>query len=186
MTSEYIYWCTKRIHHTCLLTDGCTGVGSYFSLYSGAQLSLGSGGDMNLHPAGFRTAWTPQSVREGCVKAKLLKGWHILVSYESKISQSGVILYGISHHFITFCTRMIFKAIFMCHKTVRIRGLKKYCERFREVVSKIDWSPVLDSVGVDSAWEVFKCRFLDVVNVMAPIKRVGVKQRSSPWFNQRF
>lgn len=108
----------------------------------------------------------------------------ILVSDKSKISQSGVIVYGISDNFITFCTRRIFKDIFKCHKTVRIRGLKKYCvEKFREEVGKIDWSPVLDSVGVDSAWEVFKCRFLDVVNVMAPIRRVRVKQRSSPWFN---
>ena len=38
---------------------------------------------------------------------------------------------------------------------------------------KIDWSPVLDSVGVDSAWEAFKCRFLDVVNVMAPIRHLS-------------
>ena len=50
-------------------------------------------------------------------------------------------------------------------------------------MGKIDWSPVLDSVGVDSAWEVFKCRFLDVVNVMAPIRLVRVKQRSRTWFN---
>ena len=54
---------------------------------------------------------------------------------------------------------------------------------FREQVGKIDWSPVLYSVGVDSAWAVFKCRFLDVVNVMTPIRWVCVKQRSSPWFN---
>ena len=108
----------------------------------------------------------------------------ILVSDKSKISQSGVLVYGISDNFITFCTRRIFKDIFKYHKTIRIRALKKYCvEKFREEVGKIDWSPVLESVGVDSAWEDFKCRFLDVVNVMAPIKRVGVKQRSSPWFN---
>lgn len=42
----------------------------------------------------------------------------ILVSDKSKISQSGVIVYGISDHFITFCTRRIFKDIFKCHKTV--------------------------------------------------------------------
>ena len=51
----------------------------------------------------------------------------ILVSDKSKISQSGVIVYGISDHVITFCTRKIFKDVFKCHKTVRIRGLKKYC-----------------------------------------------------------
>ena len=75
----------------------------------------------------------------------------ILVSDKSKISQIVVIIYGISDHFITFCTR-IFKYIFKCHKTIRIRGLNKYCvEKFREEEGKIDWSPVLDSAAVDSA-----------------------------------
>jgi hypothetical protein len=75
-------------------------------IYSGAQLSLGTG-KMVTHPpilklyfcspqfyhctviqntapvcfrtmpAGFRTAHTPQSMQTGCVKAKLLKGWCI-------------------------------------------------------------------------------------------------------------
>ena len=94
-----------------------------------------------------------------------------------------LIPYTTCDNFITFCTRRIFKDIFKCHKTIRIRELKQYCvEKFREEVDQIDWSPV-HSVWVDSGLEAFKCRFLDVVNVMAPIGRVRVKQRSSPWFN---
>lgn len=108
----------------------------------------------------------------------------ILVSDKSQILQSGVIVYGISDHFITFCTRRVFKDIVKCHKTVRIKRLKKYCvEIFRAQEGKIVWASVLDSVGVDSAWEAFKCRFLEVVNGMVPIRWVIVKLRYIPWFN---
>jgi hypothetical protein len=52
---------------------------------------------------------------------------------------------------------------------------------FREEVGKMDWSSVLDSVGLDCAWEPFTCRFFDMVNVMAPIRWVRVLI-SSPFF----
>ena len=36
---------------------------------------------------------------------------------------------------------------------------------------------------VDGAWDLFNQLFLQVVNSMAPLKQIRIKQRSSPWLN---
>lgn len=57
----------------------------------------------------------------------------IMVSDKANISQHGVIPYGISDHFMTFCTRKVHRETFSNHKTVKMRSLKNYCvESFKE------------------------------------------------------
>ena len=78
----------------------------------------------------------------------------IMVSDVDKISQQGVLPSGLSDHFILYCTR----------KTV-------------------DWSPVLNCLDVNKKWTHFTDLFMPIVDSLAPLKKVRLKQRSEPWFS---
>jgi hypothetical protein len=49
---------------------------------------------------------------------------HILCNFKENIVNSGVITTGISDHFMTFCTRKIFRGHFKSHNIIKIRSLK--------------------------------------------------------------
>lgn len=51
----------------------------------------------------------------------------ILVSDVCNISQQGVIAYGLSDHFITYCTRKVQRKTFSSHKCIKIRSFRNYC-----------------------------------------------------------
>ena len=44
-----------------------------------------------------------------------------------------------------------------------------------------DWSKCLESTCVDAAWHEFKETFMNIVNTIAPVKEVRLKQRTEPW-----
>lgn len=108
----------------------------------------------------------------------------ILVSDPLTISQSGVLIYGISDHFLTYCTRKLQRVTFNSHKTIKIRSLKNYnADKLREKIQLLDWSPVLNTTDINMAWDHFKHLFISVIDMVAPTRSVRIKQRSSPWFN---
>ncbi len=110
----------------------------------------------------------------------------ILVSDEKYISQKGVIEYGISDHNIIFCTRKRSKIRFSNHKTVRIRSLKTYnIDVFKDDLKRVNWNDIQNISIVDDAWKLFKVLFLKVVDKMALLRQVRVKQRTSPWMDQK-
>lgn len=46
----------------------------------------------------------------------------IMVSDTCKISQKGVIVYGISDHFLTYCTRKVRRSPVNCHNSIKSRS----------------------------------------------------------------
>lgn len=107
----------------------------------------------------------------------------ILVSDKLRIASSGVTGCCLSDHFGIYCTRKLRKPLFGCHNTVKMRSLKNYNkEAFIESLNKKDWSQVLHC-DVDNAWDHFKTMLTEVVDSLAPIKMVRIKQISQPWFN---
>ena len=107
---------------------------------------------------------------------------HIICSTQDKISKSGVLPIAISDHFATFCTRKIKKDTYNSHKTISARSMKKYSkESFCEILTQVDWSPVLSSQDANSAWLNFKSIFLKALDIIAPTKLIRIKQRSAPW-----
>lgn len=108
----------------------------------------------------------------------------VLVSDKSRITESGGIDYGLSDHSIVFCTRKIKKAVFNCHRSIRIRSLKRYSKEARnDCLNLANWSGVLQCKEVDKAWCLCKGMFLEVVDKVAPFKVVRVKQRTESWIN---
>lgn len=108
----------------------------------------------------------------------------VLTSDKSKISNSGVIDYGLSDHSMIFCTRKTCKSVFKCHSSVRSRSLKNYnIETLLTSLGSLDWSNVFLSSSVDEAWSYFKLLFLSTVDKIAPLKTCRIKVRTEPWVN---
>lgn len=108
----------------------------------------------------------------------------VLTSDRSKISRSGVTEYGLSDHYIIFCTRKIQRAAVNCHNTIRFRFLKDYSiESLAAALGDLDWSHVFNCTSVEKAWSVFRSLFLSVIDQLAPMKVVRVKVRTELWVN---
>ena len=109
---------------------------------------------------------------------------HIITnSYASQISQSGVIINGLSDHFITYCTRKKIKEVLpKKHHQVKIRSRKNYSkDNFTALLSEADWSKVHTAADVDGAWTEFSNIFMNALDTVAPVRVVRIKQKSDPW-----
>jgi hypothetical protein len=107
-----------------------------------------------------------------------------MVTDKNKISQSGIVPYYISDHSGIFCSIKKTKTKFQIHNNIKLRSMKNYNrETFVEFLEQIDWSPILNINDVDIAWLMFKNALLNVIDEIAPVKHVRIKQNSQPWIN---
>ena len=108
----------------------------------------------------------------------------IFVSESANISQSGVLPIGFSDHQVIYCTRKLFRCKVGTHKSIKLRSCKHYDRTvFNNMLSDIDWNCVYSSKHVDEAWQYFTTHFCSILNRVAPLKEVRVKQRTEPWFD---
>ena len=88
---------------------------------------------------------------------------------------------GLSDHLITFCSRKIIRGLVGKHKTIKIRSLKNYSAiSLLNNLRNIDWSTVTNCYDVNEAWYNFKTRFIEVLDVVAPIKHIRIKSKTEP------
>ena len=107
----------------------------------------------------------------------------ILISDTSKISNSGVINSSISDHCIIYCCRKISKDVFGKHNTVKLRSLKNYDQEvFTNKLRNINWYLVTDCEDINKAWKMFSNLFMSVIDQVAPVKQVRLKQKTEMWF----
>ena len=52
---------------------------------------------------------------------------------------------------------------------------------FQTKLNQADWSGVTDSLDVESAWLEFSIFFRSILDLVAPIKQVRLKQITEPW-----
>ena len=110
---------------------------------------------------------------------------HIICNNENKICQSGTLGFGLSDHLVTYCTRKVLKSqIIGKHKVIKIRSLRNYSVGdLLATLSSADWSGVYCS-DVNQAWINFKTVFLQILDIVAPIKEIRLKNRTEPWMNK--
>ncbi len=107
---------------------------------------------------------------------------HIMVNNSEKVCQYGVIPIGVSDHFLTFVSRKVVRGTFNAHNTVKIRSMKYYSkDKLNNLLADVDWSSVIDNDDVDYAWSCFHDIFLNVLDSIAPVKQVRLKQRTEEW-----
>ena len=69
-------------------------------------------------------------------------------------------------------------------KYVKIRSLKNYTKKeFILKLVRADWSQCFNACNINTAWSAFRDIFLSVVNTIAPVKEVRLKQRTEPWIS---
>jgi hypothetical protein len=108
----------------------------------------------------------------------------IFVSDHHKISQSGVINVGLSDHCLIYCTRKVKKEQFKKHNSIRMRSLKNYSvENLNNKLNEVNWFDIINCDTVEVAWARFKTIFCNILDELAPVKSVRLKQRSEPWIN---
>ena len=109
---------------------------------------------------------------------------HILTNTSDLIRDSGVILNGFSDHLITYCSRGGVKEIFSDSNVKYVRSFKNYSKiSFLNELRKVDWSTVLSSNDVNFCLSEFNRLFHEVIDYVAPVRQVRVRNRSSPWIN---
>lgn len=107
---------------------------------------------------------------------------HILCSKTEKISQHGVMPLGISDHYMTYCTRKVVKECINNHNSIKIRSMKKYtAQAFNEKLESENWSYVYEAKTIDEAWNKFRDILIKVIDKVAPLKEIRIKQRTEPW-----
>ena len=101
---------------------------------------------------------------------------HITHEY---IQQSGIIDTAVSDHSMVYCTRKISKAKYNKHKEITFRSLKNYsADVYKEALEKVS-IPNYDTFGnPDLACSDFISRLESVINVVAPINTVRVKNNT--------
>ena len=68
------------------------------------------------------------------------------------------------------------------HKYLFGSSLKQYCkDTFCQQLASQSWEEVLSCLEVDTALDKFKVLFHSVLDVVAPVKEIRLKQRTEPW-----
>lgn len=83
---------------------------------------------------------------------------------------------------LVYCTRKIRKVPVNRHNCVKVRSHKNYSKEVLEYkLQEVNWQDVYDCDSVCNAWCIFKCKFLSIVDAIAPLKNVCVKPNTAPW-----
>ena len=101
---------------------------------------------------------------------------HILTNSTDRVSRSGVVDMSLSDHQLIYCTRRISRIKFNAHKYIRIRSLKNYNQSlFLEKLNEINFPDYskFDFVG----------KVTSVIDQIAPMKEIRVKNNSPDWFD---
>ena len=89
----------------------------------------------------------------------------------SKISQSGVISFGLSDHDLIYCTRKVSKAKFRSHKQISFRSLKSYSkEKFLELLNSESFPDYDCYTDIDDAYSDFVGKVSSAINKIAPMQ----------------
>jgi len=108
----------------------------------------------------------------------------IFCSDVNNITQSGVLPCKISDHNVVFCTRKVSKGFFNKHNVAKIRCMKNYdSDVFVDKLNSVNWFEEIETEDVNIAWSNFSKRFIDVIDSVAPVKAVRIKQNTEHWFN---
>ena len=107
----------------------------------------------------------------------------ICTSDVENISQSGVLPCKLSDHNVIFCTRKLMKCQFKGHNNVELRIMKCYDKDvFVDKLRSLDWAKVTSVKNVNDSWKIFHEMFLQILDRVAPVKKVRLKQRTEQWF----
>ena len=109
---------------------------------------------------------------------------HVLTNSTYRISQSGVVDTGLSDHQLIYCTRKVNRAKSNTHKYIRTRSLKNYSQSsYLEKLNEIDFLNYSKFKDISDAYLDFIGKVTSVIDQIAPMKEIRVKNNSQNWFD---
>ena len=109
---------------------------------------------------------------------------HVLTNSTDRISQSGVVDTGLSDHQLIYCTRKVNRTKFNTQKYIRTRSLKNYSQSsYLEKLSEINFPNYSKFKDINDAYSDFIGKVTSVIDQIAPMKEIRVKNISQDWFN---
>mgnify|MGYP001792126289 FL=1 len=110
---------------------------------------------------------------------------HILTNSSHKVTQSGVIDVTLSDHQLIYCTRKINRAKFNFHKQIKCRSFKKYSpENFLKELESSNFLNYENFEDIDEAYFDFSRKLTSVIDKVAPMREIRVKNNSPEWFDR--
>ena len=85
---------------------------------------------------------------------------------------------------LTYCTRKITRAKHLEHKYITVRSFKNYTqEKFIQTLISVEFPDYSTFQTVEESYNDFIFKLTDVINKIAPIKKVRVKGNTQDWFD---
>ena len=109
---------------------------------------------------------------------------HVLTNSADRVSQFGVVDTGLSDHQLIYCTRKITRTKTNVHKYIRTRSLKNYSQTlFLDKLGKVNFPDYSNFKDINNAYSDFTEKVTSVIDEIAPIKEIRVKNNSQDWFD---
>ena len=109
---------------------------------------------------------------------------HVLTNSTDRISQSGVVDTGLSDYQLIYCTRKVNRTKFNTHKYIRTRSLKNYSQSsYLEKLNEINFPSYSKFKDINDAYSDFIGKVTSVIDQIAPVKEIRVKNNSQDWFD---
>ena len=108
----------------------------------------------------------------------------IYTNYTDRVVCSGVSHIGISDHSLTYVYRKLSLTFpSKGHSTISYRNFQNFNrESFRNDIAQQDWSCNV-SEDPNVLWTDWKTKFLDIVNIHAPLRTRRTRTNKAPWIN---
>ena len=109
---------------------------------------------------------------------------HVLTNSADRVSQFGVVDMGLSDHQLIYCTRKITRTKTNAHKYIKTRSLKNYSQTlFLDKLRKVNFPDYSNFKDINNAYSDFTEKVTSVIDEIAPIKEIRVKNNSQDWFD---
>lgn len=107
----------------------------------------------------------------------------IYTNSPDKVAYSGVCHISISDHCMVFVYRKLSGSrMSNGHNTIIYRNFRKFSrDSFRNDIASQNWDQVYNSSDPNEMWLQWKRIFLSIVDKHAPLRKLRVRARSSPW-----
>ena len=111
----------------------------------------------------------------------------IFTNAPSKFSTSGVLEIAMTDHYLIYCVfgkgKLSVKS--QSHKCKVVRSYKNFDEeRLRQDIENIAWDPVYKAPDLETMYDRFLSLLYSVIDRHAPMRKVRVKQKESPWMTR--
>ena len=109
---------------------------------------------------------------------------HIVTNSKDRVSYHGILNCSLSDHLPIFFTRGAIRANFSKPIIKTVRSFKNYTrELFLGHLRRVDWTSVFLARHVDESLSQFVSLLHGVLDKVAPLRDIKVKQKTEPWFN---